>query len=329
MPTLNSFLPLLADLAPAVLALALATLATLVVAARPTPLDTVRLLRECEAEVDYGRTVRRPTLLSRLRRHLRTRLDRAGHDGWSLWRFALVSLGYALAGLVAARLTLGAVVFVVGGALCAAAVPWVRLGMQGEKRRRAEDEEIARALSLMASAAAAGKTLHEIIYEVLPPQLHPPLAEKAARARRRFDRSYSVTGANLLDVIADLDARLHSGPFSLARAAIEEDRAEGVGLADALAIIATLARDDLSFQSEVRANFAKLRGTALLIFVFPFLMTFLYRLVNPSMVDQAYGTPLGWLVAVAVALSCAAAYYLVTLGERNVARQAVLPEAGS
>ena len=115
--------------------------------------------------------------------------------------------------------------------------------------------------------------------------------------------------------------------FSLARAAIEEDRAEGVGLADALSIIATLARDDLSFQSEVRANFARLRGTALLIFAFPFLMTFLYRLVDPDMVDRAYATPLGWLVAVAVALACAVAYWVVTLGERGIARHSMSPEA--
>src|SRR5205085_2259933 len=86
--------------------------------------------------------------------------------------------------------------------------------------------------------------------------------------------------------------------------------------------IATLAREDLVFMSEVRATFALIRGTAAIVFVLPFVATLLLRVLAPRTVMDAYSSPLGWGVAALVSSACVGAYHLVIHSERRAARQA-------
>jgi Flp pilus assembly protein TadB len=191
-----------------------------------------------------------------------------------------------------------------------------------EKRQRLIAGQVAQLLVVVAGAAAAAIPLPRILREVLPRAVRPPLADTLHRALRRCDPARGLATVGFQDVIAELDDRLESGPFSLARAAIDETIEEGVGLADSLEMIATLAREDLVFTSEVRATFALIRGTAALVFVLPFVVTLLLRVLVPETVMDAYSSPLGWGVAALVSLACVGVYHLVIRSERRAARQA-------
>ena len=286
------------------------------------PVDTVQLHRDLEAQLLFAGAPRRPGLRERLYRHVRSRLNRAGLDGWSLRRFILLSLLSGLGGGLVGRLTLEAPPFVAIGGVVGLAVPWLSLGHAAEKRQRLIAGQVAQLLVVVAGAAAAAIPLPRILREVLPRATQPPLADTLDRALRRLDPARGLATVGFQEVIADLDERLESGPFSLARAAIDETVEEGVGLSDSLEMIATLAREDLVFRSEVRATFALIRGSAAIVFVLPFVATLLLRVLAPEIVQDAYSTPLGWGVAALVSGACVGAYHLVIHGERRAARQA-------
>jgi len=297
-------------------------LAWLLLIGPPGPLDTVQLHRDLQAQLRFAGTPRRPPLRERLYGHVRSRLNRAGLDGWPVRGFVVVSLLAGLACALLGWLTLGAPPFAAIGAVMGFVVPWLRLGALAEKRERLIAAQVAHLLVVIAGAAAAAVPLPRILREVLPRTVAPPLADTLARALRRLDPARGLATVSFQEVIAELDERLESGPFSLARAAIDETAEEGVGLSDALEMIATLAREDLLFRSEVRATFAVIRGTAAVVFLFPIVATVMLRVLAPETVADAYGSPLGWAVAGLIAAASVGAYLLVTAGERRAARQA-------
>jgi Flp pilus assembly protein TadB len=286
------------------------------------PVDTVRLHRDLEAQLLFAGAPPRPGLRERLHSRLRSHLNRAGLDGWPIRRFALASLLAALGGALLGWATLGAAPFVALGGAAGLAVPWLYVGRRAERRERMIAAQVVQLLVVVAGAASAAVPLPRILREVLPRTVQPPLADTLARAVRRLDPERGLATVGFQEVIAELDDRLENGPFSLARAAIDETVAEGVGLAASLEMIATLAREDLVFRGEVRAAFALVRGTAALVFAFPVVATLLLRLLAPDMVAESYSTPLGWAVAVLVGAASVGAYGLVTAGERRAARQA-------
>lgn len=285
-------------------------------------IDTVQLHRNLEAQLLFAGSPPRPALRERLRDHTRSRLNRAGLDGWSLHHFTLLSLLVGLVGALLGWLTLEAAPFVVVSGAVGLALPWLRLGSLAETRERAIAAQVAQLLVVVGGAAAAAIPLPRILREVLPRTVQPPLADTLERALRRLDPARGLATVSFQEVIAELDNRLESGPFSLARAAIDETVEEGVGLSEALEMIAALAREDLTFRSEVRATFALIRGTAAIVFVFPFIATLLLRLLAPDAVHDAYGSPFGWAVAALVSAACLGTYQIVTSSERRAARQA-------
>ena len=292
---------------------------------RREPVDTVRLLRQAEAQLLFGRRPPRPRLTVRLRRRARRRLDAAGLDDWPLSALALLSLVTALLAGALALALLGAPPFGALGALVGGALPWLLLGRQAERRGARLARQVAHMLAVTAGAAAAAMPPERILTEVLPAALEPPLADTLARALRPLDPAHGVATVSFADVMIDFDRRLGSDAFSLARLAIEDTVAEGVDLAAPLETIAALAREDLGFADEVHASFTLIRGTALTVFVFPVAFTGLYRLVAPSVVAAAYADPAGWLIAGAVAAVCLGSYRLMTASERRTARVATGP----
>jgi tight adherence protein B len=315
-------LALLVTLLAAAVAGGCGVLVLLVLLGPHGPVDTVRLHRDLEAQLLFARAPRRASLGERLYGRVRSRLNRAGLDGWSIRRFILLSLFVGLGGAFCGWLTLEAPPFVAIGCAVGLVVPWLYLGHVAEKRQRLIAGQVAQLLVVVAGAAAAAIPLPRILREVLPRATQPPLADTLDRALRRLDPARGLATVGFQEVIADLDERLESGPFSLARAAIDETVEEGVGLSDSLEMIATLAREDLVFRSEVRATFALIRGSAAIVFVLPFVATLLLRVLAPEIVQDAYSTPLGWGVAALVSGACVGSYHLVIHGERRAARQA-------
>lgn len=322
MDTLRPLAPLLGTLVVVGAATACAAVVLLVLAGSRPPVDTVALLSDYEAQVRYAGGTPRPGLPERLRARVRRRLSLAGKHAWSLRRFALLSVAAGVAGGAAGWLLLGAPPFGLIGFIGVGLLPWVWLGHLAERRELLLARQIAQMLLLIAGASAAGLPPLRILREVLPRALQPPLAETLAYVLRRADPRRGLATVSFADLIADLDDRLESNAFSLARAAIEENAAEGADLSDALEMIATLARLDLTFRTQVRATYATVRGTALVIFAFPLVTTTLLHLLDPGLMDAAYSAPLGWVVALLVAAASAGAYVLATHGERRAAREA-------
>jgi len=292
---------------------------------RREPVDTVRLLREAEAQLLFGRAPRRTPLPARLRRIARRRLDAAGLDGWPLAHLVLLSLAAALAAGALALALLGAAPFSVAGVLVGGAAPWLLLGRRAERRGARLARQVAHMLSVIAGAAGAAIPPERIVTEVLPAALEPPLAGVLARALTPLDPARGIATVSFADVMVDFDRRLGSDAFGLARLAIEDTLSEGVDLAGPLETIATLAREDLAFADEVHASFTLIRGTALTVFAFPVLFTLLYRLVAPSVVGAAYDDPAGWIIVGLIAAVCLGSYRLMTASERRAARAATGP----
>lgn len=301
---------------------ACAALVLLVLVPPRPPLDTVALLASYEARLRYAGGTPRPRLDERLRARVRRRLTLAGLHAWSLRRFALVSLASGLGGALAGLVLLGAPPFVLLGFVGAAWLPWAWLGRRAERRELLLARQVAQMLLLIAGAAAAGLPPLRILREVLLRATQPPLADTLESVLRRADPQRGLATVGFADLIADLDARLESPAFSLARAALEEHAAEGADLSQSLEMIATLARLDLTFRLQVRATFATVRGTALVVFAFPLVTTVLLRLLDPAMVATAYSSPLGWIVAAFVAGGSVSTYRLATRNERRAAREA-------
>ncbi len=322
MAALSPLAPLLGTLLAIAAAGACAAVALLVLVPPRPPLDTVALLASYEARLRYAGGTSRPRLDERLRARVRRRLTLAGLHDWSLRRFALVSLLSGLGGALAGLLLLGAPAFALVGFVGAAWLPWVWLGHRAEQRELLLARQVAQILLLIAGAAAAGLPPLRILREVLPRATQPPLANILDDALRRADPQRGLATVGFADLIADLDARLESPAFSLARAALEEHTAEGADLSASLEMIATLARLDLTFRLQVRATFATVRGTALVIFAFPLVTTLLLRLLDPALVAAAYGSPLGWAVAALVAGGSVGTYRLATWHQRRAAREA-------
>lgn len=323
MDALNPLAPLLGTLLALGAAGACAAVMLLVLVPPLSPLDTVALLASYEARLRYAGGAPRLRLDERLRARVRWRLILAGLHAWSLLRFTLMSLLSGLGGALGGILLLGAPSFAVIGFVGAAWLPWAWIGHRAERREQQLARQVAQMLLLIAGAAAAGLPPLRILREVVPRAVQPPLAGILDDALRRADPQRGLATVGFTDIVADLDERLGSYAFSLARAALEEHAAEGADLSASLEMIAMLARLDLTFRLQVRATFATVRGTALVIVAFPLTTTGLLRLLDPPMVAAAYGSPLGWVVAALVAGGSAGVYRLVTRSQRHAAREAV------
>ncbi len=322
MDALSPLAPVLGTLLALAAAGACAALVLLVLVPPRPPLDTVTLLASYEARLRYAGGTPRPRLDARIRARVHRRLTLAGLHDWSLRRFALVSLLSGLGGALAGLLLLGAPPFALIGFVGAASLPWTWLGQRAERRDLLLARQVAQMLLLIAGAAAAGLPPLRILREVLPRATQPPLADILDDALRRADPRRGLATVGFADLVADLDERLGNHAFSLARATLEEHTAEGADLSESLEMIATLARLDLTFRAQVRATFATVRGTALVIFAFPLVTTLLLRLLDPAMVAAAYSSPLGWVVAALVAGGSVGTYRLTTWTQRRAAREA-------
>ena len=288
----------------------------------PGPIDTVQLHHDLEAQLLFAGSPRRPVLRERVYNRARSRLNRAGLDGWPVRYCVLASLLAGMGGAFLGWLILDAPPFSAIGGGIGLSLPWLYLGSKADRRERVIAAQVAHLLVVIAGAAAAAVPLPRILCEVLPRTVQPPLADTLTRALRRLDPARGLATVGFQHVIAELDDRLASNAFSLARAAIDETVEEGVGLSEALEMIATLAREDLVFRGEVRASFALIRGTAAVVFAFPVFVTLMLRLLAPETVADAYSSPLGWAIAGLVAAGSVGAYLLITSGERRAARQA-------
>jgi len=322
MYALSPLAPLLGTLLAIAAAGACAAAVLLVLVPPRPPLDTVALLTSYEARLRYAGGTPRPRLDERIRARVRRRLTLAGLHDWSLLHYALVSLLSGLGGALAGLLLLGAPAFALIGFAGATWLPWAWLGHRAECRELLLSRQVAQMLLLIAGAAAAGLPPLRILREVLPRATQPPLADILDDALRRADPQRGLATVGFAALIADLDERLGNHAFSLARAALEEHTAEGADLSESLEMIATLARLDLTFRAQVRATFATVRGTALVIVAFPLVTTLLLRLLDPGTVTAAYSSPLGWVVAALVAVGSVGTYRLATWTQRRAAREA-------
>lgn len=312
---------IVATLLAACAALGCGTLLVLFVLDPRRPLDPIRAQRDLDVHVRAAMRQRKPDLRTRLWKAVRRRLDVSGHDDWSPRGFGVIGLACAAAAGIAGWYAFGAAALALLYAGLGGVAPWIWLGQQAERRAITHTTQVAQLIVVIAGAVSTGQSLQYIMTDVLPRTVGPPLSQTVLRVTRRLDPARGIATVTFADVLADLDARLHSPAFSLARLAIEEATAGGaVQLAQSLEMIAGLAREDIVFRNEVRAQFTLIRGTATLVFAFPILFTLVLRLIEPSMVVNAYSTPLGWAVAGAVAAASIGAYLVVTASERRAAR---------
>lgn len=322
MPALNPFAPVLGTLLALGTAGACAVVVVLVLMPPRPSLDTVALLANYEARLRYAGGTPRARLDARIRARVRRRLTLAGMPGWSLLRFASMSLLCGLGGALVALMLFGASSVATISFIAATYLPWIWLGHRAERREQQLAHQVAQMLLLIAGASSAGLPPLRILREIVPRTTQPPLATILDEVLRRADPRLGLATVSFTDIVADLDQRLENQSFSLARAALEEHATEGADLSESLEMIAMLARLDLTFRLQVRATFATIRGTALVILAFPLVTTGLMRLLDPTMVATAYGSPLGWVVAGLVAGGSIGVYRLATSNQRRAVREA-------
>lgn len=305
-----------------VIALALAVLGGLLVASlllepRRTP-GTLELLTDARAQLRARSLSPRPSRRERLERALRRRVIDAGFTSVRLRAVLLAFVAAGLGGLLAGRLLFGAPLFAVMGAGLGVYGLWVAMARRARALNRRKRGQIIEFISGMATAVAAGASEREAFAEQAILLTEQPLAYHLSQAQLEIDPRQGLGGRSFIAVLAALDEGLHDSLFHTFYTTMAAGSARAASLKEPLERVAALARANEAFEGEVRADFAQTRTSAAIVYAFPFVITFLMHLLEPTQIEQFYSTPIGLATGIGLAVWCRVFYTMIMRRERAV-----------
>jgi len=278
--------------------------------------DTASLLRDdvaLSALIDAEPKLSRR---ARLQRRIRSRMDLAGLDDWPMRRLALVSIIGALVGLLLLEVLNGSAPFMLLGTVGGLSAPWVIMGNIANRRLRLLADQIAAMLGVMTQSAASGAAPDDLLRDVILQGVENPLRWHLAQAMRQIDPRHGLSDASFMDVIIALDRSLHNESFHTTALALHSSVTQGTPVKEMLEEMSKLAHEDLEFRSETIADFAYIRGAALMVlFILPAFITVALHFVMPEKLTLVWNTPAGYLVLGFLILWTGGIYRAVTGAE--------------
>jgi tight adherence protein B len=219
----------------------------------------------------------------------------------------VVACAGVVAGLLIGMMT-GAVLFGVIGLLAAAGVGVMFPKVKITRRRRAFEEQLPEALSLIASSLSAGHTFLRAI-QMMTEEAEPPLSEEFARVVYETRLGDPVT-----DALERMAIRLEVRDLQWVVQAIRIQQTVGGKLADLLHTLADFIRAREEVRREINVLTAEGRISAWVLGGMPVALLFAIQVLSPG-----YAAPLmrGWGVAV-LALTAASIITGVAIIRRMV-----------
>lgn len=144
------------------------------------------------------------------------------------------------------------------------------------------------ALDMIANSLTAGLTLPQALLRNLE-HFPPGVGEEFARVIYDTRLGYSVAAA-----FVNLSERLPTSDIRMIATASEIGVAHGGNLADSYHMLSKLLRDNMAFESELRAMTTEGRMQALVMSILPFAMMIILGAVNPQFIVPMVTTVAGW-----------------------------------
>ena len=148
--------------------------------------------------------------------------------------------------------------------------------------------ELPDALDMVSNSLSAGLTLPQALMRNLP-HFPPLVSEEFARVLYDTRLGYSIGGA-----FDNFARRLPIPDVQMVVIASKIGVAHGGNLAESYRMLSTLLRDNMAFESELRAMTTEGRMQALVMSALPLVMIVLLGLVKRDLVAPLFTTGIGW-----------------------------------
>ena len=274
--------------------------------------------RDAEADVLQTGVTARVTYrtLADVREQLRRRFEPAGAPIWIAgsnqdalardlasadlqlrpYEFRLLQLGVAIVlGLVASLrfgVSFAIPIFAVIGYLA----PAFYLRNRRGHRLRLFDDELPRAMELIANSMKAGQSVTQSFSAVVE-NAGPPVDEEFGLARREIELGASVESA-----LGNMEKRMGSADLRLMIMVITIQHAVGGDLPAILTTLADTMRQRREMREEVLAATAQSRASALIITLLPIAVALFGYFVLPDYFRPLFTNAVGWLILVVAAV---------------------------
>ena len=208
------------------------------------------------------------------------------------YEFRLLQLGVAIALALIASLRFGVSLAVPIFAVIGYLGPALYLRNRRGHRLRLFDDELPRAMELIANSMKAGQSITQSFAAVVE-NAGPPVDEEFALARREIDLGASVESA-----LGNMEKRMGSADLRLMIMVITIQHAVGGDLPAILTTLADTMRQRREMREEVLAATAQSRASALIITLLPIAVALFGYFVLPDYFRPLFTNAVGLLILV-------------------------------
>lgn len=159
-------------------------------------------------------------------------------------------------------------------------------------RLRKFDEELPRAMELIANSMKAGQSVAQS-FAAVTDNAAPPVSEEFGLARREMDLGASVESA-----LGNMEKRMGSADLRLMIMVITIQHAVGGDLPAILTTLADTMRQRAEMRQEVLAATAQSRASSVIITVLPILVGLFGYFVLPDYFRPLFTEPVGWVILI-------------------------------
>lgn len=213
--------------------------------------------------------------------HLANRLDRAGirmRPAEFLVTTLSAAIVAALLGFLLNR-TAGVIL-----ALLVAGVSYTVVGIIGDRRARAFEQQMPSTLQMMGGALRSGFSISQVV-DLVAREASSPTRDEFARLAVE-----ESLGRDISDSFRDVAVRMKSEDFAWVAEAIDINRAVGGDLSEVLENVSETIRTRQNIQREIRTLSAEGRLSAAILISVPFLISAGQFAINPELANELTGT---------------------------------------
>src|SRR5581483_1329639 len=211
------------------------------------------------------------------------------------YEFRLLQLGFAIAVAVLASLRFGVSLAVPIFAVAGYLAPALYLRNRRGHRLHVFDDELPRAMELMANSIKAGQSIAQSFSAVVE-NAGAPVNEEFTLARREIE-----LGASIESALANMEKRMGSTDLRLMIMVITIQHSVGGDLPAILATLADTMRQRREMREEVMAATAQSRASAVIITLLPIAVAVFGYFVLPDYFRPLFSSLLGWVIIVVAA----------------------------
>lgn len=209
------------------------------------------------------------------------------------FRFLQVAAGLALA--LIAFMRFGVSFAVPISAVIGYVLPAFYLRNRRGHRLHAFDDELPRAMELIANSMKAGQSVAQSFTAVVE-NARPPVAEEFTLARREIELGASVESA-----LGNMEKRMGSTDLRLMIMVITIQHAVGGDLPAILTTLADTMRQRREMREEVLAATAQSRASSVIITLLPLFVAAFGYFVLPDYFRPLFTNPIGWAIIIVAA----------------------------